>query len=389
MFPALNYNQPMRSRLERAFRFALDNTLLMVAGAVIALVWANLHPDSYARLTDTLRFAVNDVAMVFFFGLATKEIVAATAPGGPLHSPRHAALPVLAAIGGMAGPALLYVALGRALSLPEITRGWAIPCATDIAFSYLVVRLIFGPHHPAVPFLLLLAIADDAMGLALLAGVYPSGPVHLVRFTALLGAACIVAWQFRRWKVRSFWPYIAIPGAISWSGWHLGGLHPALALVPIIPFLPRAPHETGLFTGDGPREHGPLNAFERWWSTPVEVILFFFALINAGVAFGRAGPTTWIVLAALGIGKPVGIVVTTWLAERAGLHRPAQLSWRDLLVLGTAAGIGFTVALFFATAAFGPGLLLDQAKLGALLSVGTAAVTFALARLLRVGRLAN
>ena len=358
----------------------------MIAGAAIALVWANIRPESYVRLAHALHFAVNDVAMVFFFGLATKEIVEAAAPGGPLHSLRRAAVPVFAAVGGMAGPALLYVALGVGLGMPEIVRGWAIPCATDIAFSYLIARLVFGPDHPAVPFLLLLAIADDAMGLALLAAVYPSGPVHLVHFAALLGVACAIAWQLRRLKVRSFWPYVVIPGAVSWAGFHLGGLHPALALVPIIPFLPRAPHETGLFTGDGPCEHDPLNAFEHWWSTPVEVILFFFALTNAGVAIGSAGPTTWIVLAALGLGKPVGIVATTWLAERAGLHRPAHLSWPDLLVLGAAAGIGFTVALFFATAAFGPGLLLDQAKLGALLSVSSAVVAFGMARLLRVGR---
>lgn len=374
----------MRSRLARAFRFALENTLLMVAGAVVALVWANAMPSSYARVSEALRFGVNDIAMVFFFGLAVKEIVEATAPGGPLHSPRRAAVPIVAAVGGMAGPALVYVTLAFAAGRPDIVRGWAIPCATDIAFGYLVARLIFGPSHPAVPFLLLLAIADDALGLVLLATVYPSGPVHLVNFTALVGIACALAWLLRRQRVRSFWPYVLVPGAISWAGFLVGGLHPALALAPIIPFLPRSPGDTGLFTNTSHDHRPTLNAFEHWWSTPVEVILFFFALTNAGVAVGNAGATTWIVLTALALGKPVGIIGATWLAERAGLQRPSRLTWRDLVVVGMTAGIGFTVALFFATAAFGAGANLDQAKLGALLSVSAAALAFGAAKVLGV-----
>lgn len=338
----------------------------MISGAAIALVWANVGPVSYGHVADTLHFPVNDVAMVLFFGLAVKEVIEATAPGGPLHSMKRAALPVVAAIGGMAGPAVLYLALATAAGRPEILRGWAIPCATDIAFSYLVARLIFGATHPAVPFLLLLAIADDAMGLGLLAVVYPSGPVRLVSFAALLTLACAIARLFRKRQVRGFWPYLVIPGAVSWAGFYLGGLHPALALVPIMPFLPR-----------------PLDAFERRWSTPVEVILFFFALTNAGVAIGGAGPATWIVLAALVVGKPLGITIAIWLADQAGLRRPSHLSWTDIALVGTTAGIGFTVALFFTTAAFGPGAILEQAKLGALLSLSAGALAFGMARLLR------
>src|SRR5687767_9208204 len=141
----------------------------MVTGAVIALIWANLSPEGYDRFTHPLHFAVNDVAMAFFFGLAMKEIIEATAPGGALHSLRRAAVPVVAAVGGMAGPALLYVTMAAVFERPDIVRGWAIPCATDIAFSYLVARVVFRASSPAIPFLLLLAIADDALGLILLA----------------------------------------------------------------------------------------------------------------------------------------------------------------------------------------------------------------------------
>ena len=102
--------------------------------------------------------------MAFFFALATKEVVEATAPGGALHSPRRAALPLVAAVGGMLGPALIFLRLTIVFDRPNLERGWAIPCATDIAFSYLAARIVFGAKHPAIPFLLLLAIADDALG---------------------------------------------------------------------------------------------------------------------------------------------------------------------------------------------------------------------------------
>ncbi len=134
--------------------------------------------------------------MAFFFALAAKEVTEATAPGGALHSPRRAALPLAAAVGGMLVPALIFVGLTIALDRPNLERGWAIPCATDIAFSYLAARIIFGERHPAIPFLLLLAIADDALGLLIIAAFYPTGPLRLVEFTVILArrhAAGVVA----------------------------------------------------------------------------------------------------------------------------------------------------------------------------------------------------
>ena len=101
---------------------------------------------------------------------------------------------------------------------------------TDIAFSYLVARLIFGARHPAIPFLLLLAIADDALGLAILAVFYPTGSLRLMEFVALLGAAVGLAAWLRSRVRRSFWPYILVPGVVSWLAFFRGGLHPALAL---------------------------------------------------------------------------------------------------------------------------------------------------------------
>ena len=155
--------------LGRAAAFVVDRSLLLVAGTLAALVWANAAPASYAHATHLIHFAVNDMAMVFFFAMAAKEIVEATRTGGPLASPREAALPLLGAAAGMIVPAALYVAGVSALGRPDLLPGWAIPCATDIAFSYLVARAVCPPHHPAIPYLLLLAVADDALGLVILA----------------------------------------------------------------------------------------------------------------------------------------------------------------------------------------------------------------------------
>jgi NhaA family Na+:H+ antiporter len=362
--------------------------MLMIGGAVIALVWANLDHESYERVTHPVHFFVNDIAMAFFFGLATKEIIEATAPGGALHSLRRAAVPVFAAVGGMAGPALLYVAMAYLVDRPDIVRGWAIPCATDIAFSYLVARIVFPARSPAIPFLLLLAIADDAMGLILLAAFYPSAPLQPGYVVGLVGAACAIALVLRARRTMSFWPYLLGPGVLSWWGFYIGGLHPALALVPVLPFLPHARRDPGLFVEPTEPQHDPLSAFEHWWKLPVEIVLFFFALTNAGVQVETIGVVTWIVLIALVAGKPVGIIAATWLSELAGLQRPAGLKWAELWIVGVMAGIGFTVALFFTTAAFEPGVTLDQAKLGALLSVSAGALATGAARILKISRTA-
>src|SRR5688500_17287005 len=164
----------------RVASFIFDNSLLLLAGTIAAVVWANVDLIGYEQIAHPLHFWVNDVGMVFFFALAAKEVFEATLPGGPLASPRRALSPLAAAVGGMTAPALIYVAVASTLGHGEVTRGWAIPCATGMAFSAMVARVICPAGHPAIPFLLLLAIADDALGLMILAVVYPSGTVSLV-----------------------------------------------------------------------------------------------------------------------------------------------------------------------------------------------------------------
>ena len=366
--------------------FALDNSLLLVIGALAAIVWANVSPQSYTSAAHALEFAVNDIGMVFFFALAAKEVFEATLPGGPLSSPREAGVPVLAAIGGMLAPAGIYLAIVAALGRDDLGSGWAIPCATDIAFSYLIARLIFRAGHPAIPFLLLLAIADDAMGLIVLAVFYPSRDVSVLLLAALFVPAVVLAWLLRRSGIENFWAYVAGPGLLSWAGLYFGGLHPALALVPIVPLMPHDQYDIVTIGKRQTVRLATLQNFEHWWKVPVQIVLFIFGFANAGVPLSAVGPVTWAIMASLVVGKPAGILATTWLAELIGFRRPDGLNYRAVFALGVTAGIGFTVALFFATAAFPPGDVLNEAKMGALLSFGAAFVALGVGRALKVNQ---
>ncbi len=365
-------------------RFILDNSLLLLAGTVAAVVWANLDIGSYDRVTHPLHFVVNDIGMVVVFALAAKEVFEATLPGGALASPRRAFSPLAAAVGGMVLPALIYLGLTWARGPADLARGWAIPCATDIAFSAMFSRIVFPAGQPAMPFLLLLAISDEALGLIILAIFYPSGALSFSALGALMTAAVLSAIWLRRRRVQSFWPYVLGPGLRSWVALYTGGVHPALALVPIVPFMPHSRRDLGVF--DEREEYQPdtLNRFEHWWATPVQVVLLLFGFANAGVPFTQIGAGTYYVLAGLLLGKPIGILAFSGMARLAGGHLPPGLRQSDLFVVGLVAAIGFTVSLFFATAAFPAGAALAETKMGALLSFVAAPIAVVLSRMLRV-----
>ena len=371
------------ARQFKLISFIFDNSLLLVAGTIAAVVWANIDAAAYDAAAHPLHFWVNDVGMVFFFALAAKEVFEATLPGGPLASPRRALSPLAAAVGGMVAPALIYVALAAFRGPAELARGWAIPCATDIAFSAMVARIIFPSAHPAIPFLLLLAIADDALGLIILAVFYPSGALSFTALgTLMTGAVLFALWLGRR-RVHSFWPYVLGPGALSWAALYLGGFHPALALVPIVPFMPHGARDLGIFDPREVQRGDTLNRFEHWWAAPVQFVLLLFGFANAGVPLEQIGPGTWYVLAALVVGKPVGILLFSAGARVLGGHLPPGLRTADLLVVGVVAAIGFTVSLFFATAAFPEGAALNETKMGALLSFAAAPLALILSLALR------
>ena len=374
----------------RLSEFAVEHLLLLPVGALIALGWANVAPESYYRFTYAIAFAVNDVAMVFFFAVMTKEVVEATIPGGVLHPWRRALLPVIAALGATVLPALIHTRIVDAFfDEPILALGWPVAFATDLALAYFIARVIFRPQHPAIPFVILLAIASDALGFAVLAFYSPLREMHLVTGGVLMLIAIVVAGGLRRARVTSFWPYLIAAGGLSWYALFRGGLHPALALVPIMPFLPHAARDPGFFVDASPDARDTLSQFEVWWRYPAQIALFFFGLVNAGIPLRALEAGTLALPIAVLAGKPIGVIIAAGIALAAGLHLPQRIGWRELVVIGFSAAVGFSVGLFFCTALLPPGQLRSEISMGVVLSLAAAPAAVIAARLLRVGRYAR
>jgi len=425
----------------RVWNFLTSYSLLLIIGALVALAWANIEPQSYHHLVEypvwfndwigldydywkkayghgydafgpqsatkvmSLHYLVNDGLMALFFAIAAKEVwEAIILKNGSLRG-KKAATPLFATAGGMFGPIVVYLGLAYFMgsdTYSAVANGWAIPTATDIAFSYLIGRMVFGAGHPAVRFLLLLAIADDAVGLIILAVFYPSAELApewlLVSAAAALGVYLVFNWlprymdrgnqlrpmstAVRKWL--SFWPY-AVAGAISWYAFVKSGLHPALGLLPIVLTIPHADRAFGFFSEAETYLTDLLNVMEHALKHPVEIVLFFFGLLNAGVELGSIGDATWLVLAGLIIGKPVGILLFGWVAAvPLKLGMPQGMRIVDLIVVGLVAAIGFTVSLFIASVAFDSGPVQDAAKMGALFSFIAAVLAIIAGKLTKV-----
>lgn len=381
-------------RAKHTFNLLLEWSVPLVAGVIAALAWANLAPESYHHLVHhplvgdghytSLHFLINDVFMALFFGIAAGEITESCLPGGALNPPRKAINPLLGTIGGIAGPVAVYLAYAAFVGDESIVRGWGIVTATDIAIAWLVARLALGPKHPGVTFLLLLAVADDGIGLGIIAVFYPD-PVHPVQpaFLGLVALAAVGAWALRKRQVQSFWPYLLGPGILSWWGLHGAHLHPALALVPVIPFMPAMAHDEGMFA-DESHHLDTLNRFQHGFKRPVDLGLFAFGLVNAGVMVDSVGSATVAVLLALLVGKTLGITLMGLLGRALGFPLPEGMDTKSLVVVGVCAAVGLTVALFVANVAFADPALQGAAKMGALLSVVAGPLAIAISRALGV-----
>jgi NhaA family Na+:H+ antiporter len=381
----------MKQRLNLLREFSVP----LLAGVVTALAWANRAPESYSRFLHgrllgpvSFHFLANDIFMVFFFGIAAVEISQSFLPGGDLHPVKKSVNPLLATFGGVVGPALVYLVLNHFIGSPGMRRGWGVPTATDIAFAWLTARMVFGKDHPAIAFLLLLAVADDGIGLAIIAIFYPDPLLPVRPFWLLLVlAGMALAYLLRTRKLKSYWPYLIAGGGLSWAGLYNARLHPALALVFIIPFLPhRGFEEKHLFEEDA-LDRSAISQFENEWKIIVDFGLFLFGLANAGVEISSVGTATWLVLAALLIGKPAGIFSLGYLADKLGFPPPQGVKNRELLLIGIIAGFGFTVALFVAGEAFIGPAHQGAAKMGAMLSCASAAIALSAGRFLKVKRM--
>jgi Na+:H+ antiporter, NhaA family len=364
--PPLRLPAPLREYL----REEAAGGVVLMAAAALALGWANSPwRAAYDALWQTplavrlgrfviqadLRHWVSDGLMTLFFlvvGLEIKrELVA-----GELRTWRRAALPVVAAAGGMAVPALIYAAANA--GRPG-APGWGVPMATDIAFALGVLALL-GSRVPAAlkVFLLTLAVVDDLGSIAVVALFYSRG-VDLGALAVAAGLLVLVAVLVR---ARVWWlPLHVGLGAALWlTLWH-SGVSPALAgvamgLLTPVPLAERLAHDLH-----------PVSAF---------LVVPLFALANAGVSLeggGLAAPGAGAVLggvlAGRVLGKLAGIGAAAWLAVRLGLAvRPHATSWSQLAGVATVAGIGFTVPLFVADLAFPDGQFQAPVKLGLLLA---------------------
>lgn len=388
-----------------------EYSIPLIVGVFAALWAANSFPETYEQIVNgalmggsilgheiTLGFLINDIFMVFFFGIAAKEITDAILPGGSLNPPSKAINPLLGTLGGVLGPVgmfflLVHLFYDGAENYAAVANGWGVPTATDIALAWLLARLVFGAKHPAVNFLLLLAVADDAIGLGIIAVAYPdpAHPVAPIMMLFILGGM-LVALVLRMRSVQNWVPYIVLGGGLSWFGLITAHLHPALALVFIVPFLPAKRAHMGLVTEEEDiratatmhHESSPLEAFEHFFKSFVDWGLFLFAFSNAGVAFANMGGLTWAIFLALLVGKTVGIFGMSWIGARLGFPLPTGMDGKSLAVAGLVAGLGLTVALFVAGEAYPDAALRGEAKMGALFSGGIFAIALVVGRVLRI-----
>lgn len=346
----------------------------LLAATCAALLWANLATASYAEFwsreltvglgnfaisEDWLHWVNDGLMTVFFFvvGLEIKrELVR-----GELRDPRAASLPVLAAVGGMVAPALLYLAFNAG---GAGSRGWAIPMATDIAFA-VVVLTVLGTRVPRALklFLLTLAIADDIGAIVVIALFYSEG----IAVAWLFGAGAVIAFILCMQRLRIGNPIVyVLPAVVMWVCTLESGVHATIAGVILGLLTPARP-----FGGHDVIER--LEGRLHPWSSLLVIPLF--ALANVGVDLNPAAlehalhsPVSWGVVIGLVVGKPIGIVLAAALVVTLRLGRlPSTLSFRHVIGASCVAGIGFTVSLFIAELSFG-GQLLSDAKAGILLA---------------------
>jgi NhaA family Na+:H+ antiporter len=352
--------------MKTLLRFSIDHFVLLPIGGLLALIWANAAPESYFSVAQQWRFWVNDVLMALFFALVAQEVYEEVMPGGALHSWRKWTLPIVAAAGSIAGAALVYLVYVNWQYELVLQDGWPIATAIDVAVVYVLVRSLFK-RHPAVPFVLLVAVAANVVGLAAVASRQDLVHVEREGLTILIVALGLTS-IMRILKITSFWAYLLVSGPLIWWSLYVTGINPALALVPLVPFMQHTPRPLTLFADPPHSAHRSNTHFEHVFLYPVHVILFLFGIVNAGVLLSGYGTGTWALLAAALVGKPLGLMAGAWLGVAAGLHLPRGVHWRDLGVLGLATAGGFAFALFFATAVYPMGPILGELKLGAIIS---------------------
>jgi NhaA family Na+:H+ antiporter len=381
---------PETQRIAAILRQETIGGVLLLIAAVAALIWANAASSSYEAARD-FRFgpsalhldltvgqwAADGLLAIFFFvaGLELKrEFVA-----GDLRSPQRAAVPVIAAIGGMAVPALIYVAFTLGTGDGAL-KGWAIPTATDIAFA-LAVLAVIGSHLPAAlrTFLLTLAVVDDLLAITIIALFFTSG-LSLVPLALGVISVALFGFLVQR-RITAWWVLLPV-AALAWGLVHASGVHATVAGVALAFTVP-VRHEDA--DEGGARAPGMAERLEHRIrpisaGLAVPVFAFFAAGVTIGGFSGLGESLTDRVavgiIAGLVAGKAVGILAATWLTARfTRAELDPDLRWIDMAGVALLGGIGFTVSLLIGELAFGIGSVRDEhVKVGVLAASVLAAV---------------
>lgn len=414
----------IKAPVDRFLAMETAGGIILLLAAALALVWANSPwKDSYFHLWHTkfglelggwsmkkdFHFWINELGMTLFFLVAGFEIKREIRDG-ELSDLRRATLPMVAALGGMVVPALIYVVFNMG---GETMRGWGVPMATDIAFAVGILSLL-GKRVPASMRILLLALAIiDDLGAILVIALFYTENLNM-QGLGIVGLGIAILFAFRRIGVRPGNIYL-LPLLTLWGGLYKAGIHPTLAGVIVglsSPAIPRLGREQFVdIAGEALDEYKakaavtnddhdllyPLRklmeagreavapviygeaTFHSWVSF---FIMPMFALANAGVDlstidFNVPNAHGIILGVALGlaIGKPLGVVLFTWAVVRMGYASlPTGVGWKGIIIVGMVAGIGFTMSLFIAELAFTDAGMLGMAKLGVLIATAAAAI---------------
>lgn len=324
-------------------------------------------------LDMSLRHWVNDALMAIFFfsvGLEIKREMLF----GQLTSLKKSSLPVMAAIGGMAVPALIYSIFNAGEA--DTAGGWGIPMATDIAFAIGIISLL-GSRVPAnlKIFLTALAIVDDLGAIIVLAVFYPSHALHL-GWLIYAGIIMVILFIFNRARLQNRLLYI-IPGILMWYFTYRSGIHATIAGVMLASLIPAKCSEEG-------KEDSLMHKFIHGLHPAVNFLIIpLFALANAGVAidfgiFGSEGipPVSLGIFFGLLIGKPLGIFLLSFIGVKTGAASlPEGVTWGQVAAMGLLGGIGFTMSIFINSLAFTDPVITDIGKMSILLTSAIAAVT--------------
>lgn len=402
----------------------------LILGIIAALIFANISPSKYEYLFGTdpneshfeiltielfgyritsLAFLINDCFMVFFFGFACKEIIESLLPPkGNMYPISRATAPIISCIFGIITPIIIYISLisiiftAKSTNLSDnysystLLNGWGVPIATDISLAWVVASFVFVNHnsssssntnltiHPCISYLLVLAIADDAIGLIIIAVFYtdPNFKVQPI-WLLLIIATMLMAFVCRKYiKIHNWLFYVVVIGGISWIGFLQTRIHPALSLIPVMPFML-------IVNADDKYDLSMLDDYAKYLEAFVQYGLFFFTLGNAGVTFSNIGWITGCVFCAVVFGKTIGICLSAYVLNKCfGVSLPKGMTIGQLPLLGFVGSMSLTVALFVANVAFTDNALRQEAKMGALGSATLVMISCILYRLLCVKKVA-